>query len=179
MAQLTDTGIQALKPKDKEYKVSDGNGLFLYVSKTGRKYWKLKYFIDNKEKKYSLGEFIIGSDKKQKGMSLQVARLKTLEIKEDIKKGIDPNELKKEIKTNKAKEKKENEIKQTTFKSVAEMWLKSYESEVSENYHTKISRALELYTYPFIGNTPITEIKRLDLITLVPLIDLHRLNLAK
>lgn len=177
MAQLTDTKIQALTPKDKDYKVSDKNGLFLYVTKVGRKYWKLKYFIDNKEKKYSLGEFIIGSDKKQKGMSLQKARIKTLEIKEDIKKGIDPNEVKKEIKINKANEKKENEIKQTTFKNVAELWLKSYESEVSENYHAKISRALELYTYPFIGNTPITEIKRLDLISI--LMDLKERDLKE
>ncbi len=167
MGQLKDTKVKSLQAKDKDYKLADGDGLFLYVTTKGRKLWKLRYFIDNKEKKYSLGEYVLNSDNQQIGMSISVARNEALKIKQDVKKGIDPNELKKEVKIKKKIEIKENEIKQTTFKNVAELWLKSYESEVTENYHTKISRALELYTYPFIGNTPITEIKRLDLISIL------------
>lgn len=47
--------INALKPKDKDYKESDEKGLYLLVKKTGGKYWRMKYRINGKEKLLSLG----------------------------------------------------------------------------------------------------------------------------
>ncbi len=53
---LTATQIKQAKPKEKDYKLSDGGGgLYLQVTKAGGKYWKLKYKLDNKESKISLG----------------------------------------------------------------------------------------------------------------------------
>ncbi|GEM_PF-6171515 len=40
---LTDTKIKSLKPKDKAYKVYDGNGLYLFVTTTGAKSWRFDY----------------------------------------------------------------------------------------------------------------------------------------
>jgi hypothetical protein len=42
---LTDKEIQALKPADKRYKVTDGDGLYLLVNPAGGKYWYMKYFF--------------------------------------------------------------------------------------------------------------------------------------
>lgn len=40
---LTDTAIRALKPKDKVYKKSDGQNLFIFVEPSGRKFFAFEY----------------------------------------------------------------------------------------------------------------------------------------
>ncbi|VAY86243.1 hypothetical protein MNB_ARC-1_902 [hydrothermal vent metagenome] len=58
-------------------------------------------------------------------------------------------------------------IKENTFEKVAKDWWDNYESEVSENYHNKLWRALELCVFPFIGKKSMVEISRLDLIAIL------------
>ena len=53
----TDAEIQALQPKAKLYKVFFGQGLFVQVSPSGSKYWRLKYHLGGKEGTYSIGVF--------------------------------------------------------------------------------------------------------------------------
>ena len=50
---LTDTQIRKAKPKDKPYKLFDGNGLYVEIRKTGKKIFRLKY--DNKT--LTIGEY--------------------------------------------------------------------------------------------------------------------------
>lgn len=45
------------KPEAKEYKMFDERGLFLIVTPTGGKWWRLKYRYDSKEKLLSLGAY--------------------------------------------------------------------------------------------------------------------------
>lgn len=40
---LTDAQIRALKPKDAQYKVSDGGGLYVLMRTTGARLWQMKY----------------------------------------------------------------------------------------------------------------------------------------
>ena len=40
---LNDTQVKALKPKDKSYKLTDGQGLYIFVSPTGIKSWRIDY----------------------------------------------------------------------------------------------------------------------------------------
>lgn len=47
---LTDIQLRQLKPRDKDYKTADGGGLYVHVSKTGSKLWRLRYRFDGKEK---------------------------------------------------------------------------------------------------------------------------------
>ena len=166
MSTNKDIVYKSAKPKEKGFTISDGDGLHLLIKPNGKKIWEFVYTSPEttKRRKKPLGEYPL--------ITLLEAREKSTEFRKMIRVDkICPIENKRRLKQIKkdaeAKEKQENEIKQTTFKNVAELWLKSYESEVTEKYHTKISRALELYTYPFIGNTPITEIKRLDLISIL------------
>ena len=35
--------IDTAKPKEKEYKLTDGGGLYLLVKPNGARYWRLKY----------------------------------------------------------------------------------------------------------------------------------------
>ncbi|MCG2748821.1 MAG: Arm DNA-binding domain-containing protein [Desulfobulbaceae bacterium] len=40
---LTDTKVRTIKPAEKPQKLFDGGGLFLLVTPTGGKLWRLKY----------------------------------------------------------------------------------------------------------------------------------------
>ncbi|MDC9145561.1 Arm DNA-binding domain-containing protein [Escherichia coli] len=50
LPMLTVKQIEAAKPKEKPYRLLDGNGLYLYVPVSGKKVWQLRYKIDGKEK---------------------------------------------------------------------------------------------------------------------------------
>lgn len=47
---LTALAVKQAKPKEKDYKLSDGGGMYLLVTKKGSKYWRLKYRFAGKEK---------------------------------------------------------------------------------------------------------------------------------
>ncbi len=48
--KLTDNKIKNLKPRDKQYKISDGKNLFLLITPSGAKYWRYKYTFNGREK---------------------------------------------------------------------------------------------------------------------------------
>jgi hypothetical protein len=54
---LNDTLIRAAKPRGSSWKLADEKGLFLPVTPSGGKLWKLKYRIASKEKKLALGAY--------------------------------------------------------------------------------------------------------------------------
>ena len=54
---LTATKLRAIKPSSKTKKVFDGKGMYLEVSPKGGTWWRLKYRIDGKEKRISLGVY--------------------------------------------------------------------------------------------------------------------------
>lgn len=163
---LTDKEIKSAKPKVKEYKLFDGGGLYLSVTPKGQKWWRLKYRFNNKEKRLSVGVY--------PHISLQEARKKRETLKEQIAMGVDPAQ---ERKTNKVAINKEKDKKENTFYNISQKWLKSFESQVSKNYHIKLGRALENYTYKTytfedgtkhsIKDTPINEVTRLDIIAIL------------
>ena len=87
---LTDLQIRQAKQKENQYKLNDGNGLYLLIHLNGSKYWRMKYRFDDKEKTLSFGVWPEVSLKDAREM-LRVARKK-------IKDGFDPIELKREKK---------------------------------------------------------------------------------
>ena len=48
---LTDTTIRLAKAGETDRKLADEKGLYLLITATGSKLWRLKYRIDGKEKK--------------------------------------------------------------------------------------------------------------------------------
>ncbi|TLP36936.1 tyrosine-type recombinase/integrase [Arcobacter arenosus] len=153
---LTNTEIKAAKAKEKDYKLFDGEGLFLLIAKTGGKRWRLKYRFNNKEKVIALGTYPT--------ISLKEARTKKDEYKNMIANNIDPSEKRKQSK----EENKIQEIqKLNTFYKISQEWLESYKYEVTERYLNKLERSLELYVYSFIKDRPIEQIKRLEIIDIL------------
>jgi len=71
--KLKDSECKNAKGKDKPYKLGDGKGLYLEVTTKGAKYWRLKYRIDNKEKR--LFATCLRRPLKRQGMNISNPRL--------------------------------------------------------------------------------------------------------
>lgn len=84
---LTKQQIEALKPKERLYKISDGDMLYIFTSPTGRKSWKVLYTFEGKKGTLTLGEYPI--------ISIKDARLKRDTIKAQLANGTNPNQEKK------------------------------------------------------------------------------------
>jgi hypothetical protein len=54
---LSDAAIRVAKPRDKPYKLADERGLYLLLTPTGGKWWRLNYRFDGKQKTLSMGVY--------------------------------------------------------------------------------------------------------------------------
>lgn len=155
---LNDKTLNSLKAKEKAYTKSDGDGLRILVKPDGTKLWEFEYTSPTlkKRRKTSFNTY--------PQTTLAIARDKRNAFVKLIREGIDPLEQKQEIK----KEiNEENQRRKDTFEKIALEWHTNYKTEVTENYHNKLERALELYIFPFIGSKPISEVTRIDLINIL------------
>jgi hypothetical protein len=84
---LTDPAVRRAKPKEKDYKLSDANGLFLLVKANGSKYWQLKYHYLSVEKLLALGVY--------PDVKLAEARRKADEARKHLRDSTDPGEQRK------------------------------------------------------------------------------------
>jgi integrase len=132
---LTVKQIENAKPKEKQYKLFDGGGLFLLVLPNGSKVWRYKYRLYGKEFIYSIGAY--------SKVSLAKARNKHKELMGLVVDGINPNELKKQHKTkeNETKALSEFEIK-TQLHLVVDEWLEMHSKKVKAYTATKTKAML-------------------------------------
>ena len=105
---LTDTKVRQAKPKEKIYKLSDEKGMYLEVSPTGSKYWRMKYRFAGKEKRLALGVY--------PEISLKNARLKREEARKLLNNDTDPSDVKRAQKTSLG------EAASNSFEVIAREW---------------------------------------------------------
>ena len=86
MGNLTVKQIDNSKPKDKPFKLMDGDGLQLRVAVDGVKTWLVRYMFDGKERQYRLPE-LYGDGEGRLG--LKEAREKATHIRALARTGID------------------------------------------------------------------------------------------
>lgn len=140
---LSPLQVNNAKPKGKQYKISDGGGLYLLVTPSGGKLWRLKYRFQGREKKLALGAF--------PEVSLAAARHKRDEAKKLLAEDIDPGIAR--------KKKKEQEIQQqTTFQQVAEEWHQRFQAKWAPKTAKAIWRMLERDVLEEFGGLPIGDI---------------------
>ena len=90
MNKLTENVVREAAIRDKQYKIYDGDGMFLLIHPNGSKYWRMKYTFDGKSKLASFGVW--------PGISLIEARERRYDAKQKIKRGINPVEEKRKNK---------------------------------------------------------------------------------
>lgn len=167
---LTDTAAKTAKPcekpagKDKTgkpiyehvdapYKLADGKGLFLLVTPSGGKWWRLKYRFGGKEKLLSLGTY--------PDVPLIKAREKRDEARRLISDGIDPGEHRKATKT------MQNGLAANTFEVIGREWYAKTAPKLAESTRGKMLKYLEGDVFPIIGNRPITDLAAPDLLKVI------------
>lgn len=140
---LTVVEIRALKPRDRPFKVSDGDGLYLLVQPSGALLWRFRYKVFGIERKLSLGSF--------PQVTLQQARRKRDEARSELTDGFDPVEAKR------LKRLEAEHSAKTTFGLVAGEYIEKMEREGKSAATLKKARwFLELLGG--IAKRPITDI---------------------
>ena len=154
--KLTDTALRALKPTDKVQKLSDGGGLYLHVTPTGSRLWRMAYRFEGKQKLLSFGAY--------PALSLRDARKLREDAKEQLAKGIDPGAEKREAKAAIiAKEREERD----TFESVAREWFAKYGPTLSSKHEQKLRRYLENTLFPVVGGKLVSQMEPADFLAVV------------
>jgi integrase len=151
--KLTDTFLRGLKTSGKVQKHSDGGGLYLYVSPTGGKLWRMGYRFEGKQKTLSFGAYPT--------VSLKDARNKREEAKEQLANGIDPGTHKKAIKTAIRIEATNN------FEIVAREWLAKYSPSWTELNSSKVLARQVKDIFPILGGRPINQITAPELLAVL------------
>ena len=149
---LTDTTVRTIKPAEKPKKLFDGGGLFLLVTPTGGKLWRLKYRFGGIEKLLALGAY--------PQTSLADARHKRDDARAMILNCVDPRDIKK---AQKAAGAQENE----TFEVIAREWHTKFSASWAASHSNKIIRRFELYVFPWLGDRQIKSITAPDLLTIL------------
>jgi len=172
-----DTVYRAAKPKEKDYMLNDGGGLYLLVGKSGTRSWLFVYTFDKKRKKTSLGVY--------PGVTLEAARGKAVKARENIAKGLDPIEIKSEIKKARQLSELNNERGAdglpilNSFADLAGQWLKSVEHLTASTTQYKKTSRLERLAFPTLGDMAINQIKSSDILAILkPLIEKRQLETA-
>src|SRR5690242_17686611 len=105
---LTNNEIKNAKPREKAYKLSDGDGLFLLISPNGSKYWRFKYYFNGKEKLLALGVY--------NQVTLAEARLRRNKARSLLTNEIDPSQSRQESK------RLSKIAAENSFESIAREW---------------------------------------------------------
>ncbi len=170
---LTNNEIKKAKPRERDYKLSDGKGLYLLVTAKGQKYWRLNYRFAGKQKTMALGVYGDKADK----VSLAEARRLCDEAKAWLKEGKDPSLQKKAQKIASAQH------QQNTFKAVAKAWYLTLKDSWSPDYAAKVWRRMEVHLFPYIGTKPIGDIEVSELVVILKRLEnankvetTHRIN---
>ncbi|EMR7681218.1 tyrosine-type recombinase/integrase [Yersinia enterocolitica] len=152
---LTDIKVRSVKPSDKPFKLTDGEGMHLLVNPNGAKYWRLQYRFGGKQKMLALGVYPI--------VTLADARKRREVAKKLVSDGIDP-----------AEKKKEDKIEQSgamTFEAVARDWHASCSKKWSASHSESVLKSLVANLFPTIGKSKIADLKTRDLLAPVKAVE--------
>ncbi len=161
MSKLNNAIIKNLNANEKAYKVSDGNGLYLYVSTTGTKSFRIDYTINKKRKTYTIGTY--------PEIPLIEARLKAAEIKIELKKGIAPMSEKQMLEQGRLV------AEGRAFDSVVTKWIEIKQFERTEKHKKDILSKLERFIYPTFKDRDINSITAKEMLDVVRKIEAKKL----
>lgn len=152
---LTHTIINKLTPSDKctpsrPDKHSDGDGLQLWVRHTGNKVWISAYRWQGKQQSLTLGKYPV--------ITLQQARQRNLEIKQQINEGINPKDKK--------KEQLAEQDGSRLFDTIAQAWYADRKTFLASSTFSRNYSAYMRDVKPVIGHKLIDDITSPDILAI-------------
>lgn len=138
---LTKSQIDAARPKDKPYRLTDRDGLFLEV-RARSKSWRYRYRVAGKENIATFGRY--------PEMSRDQARKKLLELRELLAQGKDPRQERKLARI------REQHRNAQTFQAIFDEWVES-RAWAESTRRNRIAQ-MEFHILPHLGPLPIREI---------------------
>jgi integrase len=132
--------VGAAKPRDRAYKLSDGDGLYLFVSPAGGKSWRANFAAGGKQQTRTYGRFpAVGLADARK------AHQQARETTEPAGRASAP-----------------------PFSDVAKLWLHKHLPSLSNPKHRgQVESTLERFAYPALGTRPVDLIERKELTAVV------------
>lgn len=159
---LNDVQIRTAKPAEKQYKLTDGEGMHLLVHPNGSKYWRLSYRFGGKQRTLALGVYPT--------ITLAAAREKRAQAKRLIGTGVDPSEQKKQDQF--------EERNGSSFEDVARAW-HANNKKWSDAHRARILQTLASDIFPAIGKANIKDLNTRDLLAPIRVVaDSGRLEVA-
>src|ERR1019366_3182063 len=180
-AKLSDTQVSKTKVKDKPYKLSDGHGLFLYITPAGGKFWRWQYRFQGKPQLLSVGEY--------PSMSLKVPRTPHQQWQRVLQEGVNPAVEKQSEKKADAVLAKLNHERSVlaesepppngtvvdwpdgSFGAVQMEWFKKWSDKKSPRYQVQMERRIKTDILPKLGHRHITDIEAPDIAQMAKEID--------
>lgn len=143
---LTDAAIRRAKPAEKPQKLTDGGGLYLYITTAGARSWRWKYRIAGKEKLLSIGLY--------PDVSLARAREARDEARRLLARGVDPGAQKRAAALAHA------ELGSDNFEAIANEWMTTRPWVLG--YKTKVEAWLKNDVHPWIGSRAVSDLTAPD-----------------
>ena len=150
MGRLSDAQVRAAKGRDKAYKLSDGEQLYLYVTPVGGRHWRMNYQFGRAasgrlvQKTLTIGSY--------PAIGLKDAREARDRAKAVLARGREPTHA------DLFEAARSEEARQRTFEKVAAEWLESQRPRWSAVHADDVVISLQNEAYPAIGGLPLGDI---------------------
>lgn len=148
---LKDLEIKYAARRSRDYKLFDGEGLYILVRPGGSKLWRFKYAFDGKEKTLSFGKY--------PAISAAAARQLRGDAKKLLAEGIDPGEEK--------KVKKRLRDPLLHFEPIARAWHANREEELDDAHAARVMSRMERDVFPALGQREIGTITAPEILEVV------------
>src|SRR5699024_5684373 len=155
--RLTVAAIASAEPREKPYRMTDGQGLYLEVRPNGSKYWRYKYRFNGKEKRLAIGVF--------PEVTLKEARLEHQKARLQLAEGADPSAEKQLAKL------MQSVAIADSFEAIGEEWIDFALHGKSQHHITRSKRLLRKELFPYIGQRPVSELKAPELLVVLRAIE--------
>lgn len=165
--RLTDTACRRAKPRDKVYRLPDGNGLLLEVKPSGVKSWRYRFELPGpdgvrRENLYALGDYATatatGPETPEQAagrraggrFTLAEARVERDRVRDLVRQGINPAAARQASRTRQQRD------AATTFASVAAEWMQG--KDWAAGTRARREAWMARLVLPQIGALPIREV---------------------
>jgi integrase len=146
---LTNVAVRNAKPAEKQYKLTDGRGMYLLIRPSGGRYWRLDYRYGGKRRTLALGTF--------PAVSLKEARRRCDEARQSLADGVDPLAIKQAAK-------RPNE---DSFEALAREWHGKQKARWTEDHARRVLHSLEVDVFPDLAKRSAAEITAPELLSVL------------